>query len=807
MMPTILQDLRYAGRGLVRNPGFTAAALVTLALGIGANTAIVSLVDALLLRPIPGVAEPGRLAWIVQTEDGRAGRASYPDALDDRARAGVFDGVAVVDEVSANAAVGGDSERIEAQITGGDYFSILGVVPAAGRFFGPDDDHARRPLVVLSAAFWRRRFGADPAAVGRAISINGRSWTIAGVASPDFLGLDLEKAPDVFLPVETWVEGSARASVLASRDATRYRVLARLREGVSVAQASAAVEAIAAANAPLRRADRGRVDARVEPMRGWVPPGHLDDVLPAAALGFVASGLIVLIACANVANLLLARAAARGPEMRIRLAIGASRGRLLRQLLTESLLLAVLGAAAGGLLAAWGLGLLLPRLELPESLAPAVDARVLGYSVAVAVVTGLLFGLAPAWSAVRPRGPASLRASGSGAPARRLQSVLVAGQLAVSLVLLAAAGLFLRSLDKAVAAPVGFDRARDERVATISFDLAAQGFSAERSRAFCAGLIAGFSADPSTRAAVAQTLPLSGRAVGDEFWPEGGSSRRSETVFFNRVSPAYFETLGIRLLAGRSFADADRDGAPRVAVVNETLARRLWPGESPVGKRLVGDPRAPESFEVVGLVPDGKYTNLAEEPMAFAYFPFAQARDGFEDVSLVAWNAAGPSLLPRLHEAVRALDPALPTTESGMLADVLRRNLADRRQGTLLVAAFGALALALAAVGLSGLVAYAVAQRHREIGVRMALGATRRDVVALFVRQGSRLVAAGLLTGIVLAAALTRLLSRFLFGVTPMDVTALAGVSALLGAVALIATAVPARRAASTNPVEALRHE
>ncbi|HKD18105.1 MAG TPA: ABC transporter permease [Thermoanaerobaculia bacterium] len=806
-MATLVQDLRYAARGLARNPGFTAAAVVTLALGIGVNTAIVSLIDAVLLRPVPGVARPERLAWIVQTEGGRTGRIAYPDASDYRGRAEMFDGVAAVDQLSAHATIDGASERVEAQIAGGDYFAILGVVPAAGRFFTADDDRARRPLAVLSGAFWRRRFGADPGVVGKTIAINGRSWTIAGVASPSFLGLDIDVTPDVFLPVETWAEASGHAGELLSREAVRYRAIARLRAGVPVERATAAVSAVAAANARLRRADRGRVDASVEPMQGWVPPGHLDQILPTAALGFVASGLVVLIACANVANLLLARAASRGPEMRIRRAIGASRGRIVRQLLTESVLLAGLGAAAGGLLAAWGLDLFLPRLDLPPTLVPAMDLRVLGYSLAVAVITGVLFGLAPAWSAAGSREAASLHAREASAPTRRLQGVLVAAQLALSLVLLAAAGLFLRSLDKAAAAPAGFDRARAENVATLSFDLAAQGFSAERSRAFCADLIAALSADPSVRVAVAQTLPLGGRAVGGYYWPDGGSPERADVIFFNAVSPAYFETLGIRTLAGRAFRAADRAGSPRVAIVNETLARRYWPGASPIGKRLLTDKRAPEPIEIVGVVPDGKYMSLTEEPQPYAYFPILQVREGFESVSLFAWQPAGPSPILRMREAVRSLDPALPTDESGTLADVLRRSLSDRRQGTLLVAAFGILALVLAAVGLSGVVAYAVARRRREIGVRLALGATRRDVVALFVRQGSRLAAAGLATGMVLTAALTRLLSRFLFGVTPLDVTALVAVSALLGTVALIATAVPARRAASTNPVEALRQD
>ncbi len=809
-MGAFSQDVRYALRGIARSPGFAAVAVVTLALGVGANSAIFSIVNAIMIRPMPGVAEPGRLLWITHVEKGRVGRVSYPDALDYRENADVFAGLAAVDDVPVHVATADATERVRGEIAGGDYFAVLGVVPAAGRLFTAEDDHARRPVAVISAGLWQRRFGGDPAVIGRTVAVSGRTFTVLGVSSPGFAGLELDAPADIFLPLETWLAGTDRAASLTSREAEHFRVVARLATGASRAEADAAVKSTAAANSRLRPADRRDTTASVETPRGWVPPGHMYEILPMAALALAATGLVLLIASANVANLLLGRAARRRREMGIRLAIGASRGRILRQLLTESVLLAGLGAAAGLLLSSWMLDLLLSRFDVPPLLRPVVDGSMLAYGVAVALATGILFGLAPAWNAARPDVLAALKDgsnAGSGRSGQRLQGALVVVQVALSLLLLAAGGLLLRSLAKATAVPVGFDRESAGEVVTLSFDPVTQGYKPARAEQFREAMLERARSLPGVRAAaLAELLPLSNRAIADDFAPEGRSPESKEQIFFTTVSPGYFATLGIPLVAGRDFTPEDRSGAPAVAVVNETLARRFWPGVSPLGRRFAPADRPGEGFEVVGVARDGKYLSLTEPARPFAYFTLAQGAHLNENTLLVR-GSGGRALSAAVRDAARGLDPTLPLFQAQTLEEALQRSTSGRRQGTLLLATFGALAVLLSSVGLYGVVAFAVGERRREIGIRMAIGAARRDIVALFLGGGARLAGLGVGIGLVLAAAMTRLLSGMLFGVTPLDVTTLAAVSALLVAVALAASALPAMRAARIDPASVLRSD
>ncbi len=809
-MQTLLQDLRYAVRTLGKSPGFTFVAVVTLALGIGANTAIFSVVNALMLRPMPGIAAPERLVWVTSLRRGRVGRVTYPDAMDYRDHAGVFSGLAAVERIPVHLSTANKTDRIEAQIASGDYFSVLGIIPASGRVFTSDDDRARRPVAVISAAYAEGRFGSAAAAIGVPVSLNGRAFTIVGVAPASFHGLDIDAQPDVYLPAETWLADgdSDHAAWLTSRTRSHFRAIARLKPEVTLRQAAAAVASIAAGDAMSRAADGRDSSASVEALMGWVRPGNLNQMLPVAAVGLIATGLVLLIAAANVANLLLGRAARRRREMSIRLAIGATRGRIVRQLLTESLLLSGLGAAAGVLLSSWMLELLLSRLDVPAVIQPAVDLRVLLYATAAALATGVLFGLAPALSAARPdvlstlKGGSRTSAAGSG----RLQASLVVAQVALSLVLLAAGGLFLLSLDKAVTVPVGFDRSAAPDIVTISFDAATQGYSPERAARFREALLARARALPGARgAALTELLPLGNRTIEDSFAPEAAPERKQDIALGN-ISPGYFATLGIPLLAGRDFSPDDRAGAPGVVIVNETLARRFWPGVSPLGRRIAQSDKPSEVFEVVGVAKDGKYALLTEPEIAFAYFALAQGTR-FTETVLLARGEPGVSLAAPLRAAARDLDPTLPLFHAQTLAEGLSRNMADRRQGTVLVAAFAALALALAAIGLYGVIAFAVGERRREIGVRMALGASRRDVVGLFVGRGARLAGVGVAIGLVLAVAVTRALSSFLFGVTPMDFTTLGGVCLLLLAVAVVASGFPARRAAAIDPAIALRDE
>jgi predicted permease len=806
----LVRDVRYALRAFARAPGFTAVAVATLALGIGANTAIFSVVDAVMIRPVPGLREPGKLVWITNRQKGRQQPLSYPDYLDQRRQAGVFAGVLAFDRKAVHAATGGEAERVEAEIVSPEFFTVLGVLPVEGRLFLPDDERETRPVAVLSHAYWQRRFGGRRDAVGSLLTINARPYTVVGVAPPGFSGLDLERFPDLYVPLPAFLQASPRRSP-DRRDSAWLYVMGRLAPGVSLARADREVARVARGASEERAADLRALTAGVEPMRGWLPPGHSGDILPLAAVGLAATGLVLLIAAANVAGLLVGRAVGRRREIAVRIALGASRGRIAGQLLTESVVLALAGAAAGLVLSFWTLDVLLSRFQAPAGIRPALDAAVLGYSLAVAVGTGLLFGLAPAWRASRRSLAPSLRDSdaGHGVSRSRLQGALAVTQMALSLVLLAAAGLFLRSLQKAATVEVGLDRRAAGSVLAVAFDLETQGYSADARRVFERTLAERVASLPGVEASsFAEVLPLAGLAIGEAIAPEGSESVSGEAgmTFLNTVSPGYFSTLGIPLVAGRDFSESDRPGAAPAVIVNEVAARRFWPGQNPLGRRLhVGSSR--ELLEVVGVARGGKYVSLTERPRAFVYLPLLQRGAMFGTTVLLVRSTSGAAMLGIVRELVRSLDPRLPVFDARTLAESLDRQLADRRQGTFIVGILGALAVLLAAVGLYGVLAYAVSQRTREIGVRMALGAGRSDVLRQFLGQGARLAAAGLGAGLLLSAALTRLLSSLIFGVTPMDAATFAAVSIFLVAVALVASYLPARRAASISPMEALRNE
>jgi predicted permease len=813
-MSTLSTDVRYALRMLARSPGFAAAAIATLALGIGANTAVFSVVDSLLFKAPPGIAHPESLAWISSVRHGRLQPMSYPDYADTAKENGFFSGVLAVSRAAAHVTRGGEAERVRAQIVSENAFDVAGVKPALGRGFLPEDDRQARPVVVLGNRYWRTGFDSDPGAVGSSVMINGRAWTIVGVAPADFLGLtpDPEEIADVFLPITAHFSAE-RSRQLENRDSAWLLVLARLAPGVSIARASAAAAVIAARSAASRAADMRDLTATATAIQGWVPPGQLTQVLPFALFGLISTGLVLLIACANVANLLLARTAGRRREIGIRMAIGASRTRLVRQLLTESVLLSSLGAAAGVVLSFWTVDLLLSRFATPAAISPRLDWRIAAYSIATALATGVLFGLAPAWKASSRGLVPSLKGEASeegGGSASRLQGGLVVAQVAISLVLLAAAGLFVRSFQKAASVDIGIDRGRAGRILAASFDLATQGYTPERSQEFFRSLLFRTQGLPGVEsAALAETLPLSGRAIGDSIAPKRETPRRDEesVVFVNTVSPGYFETLGVPILAGRDFAPRDRGGAPAVAIVNETLARRFWPGEDPIGKLLQVGGEDPKLVEVVGLARDGKYVQMTESPRPFAYFPMFQRGSPYgETILLVRSSSPAPST-DSVRAQVRALDPGLPLFRIRSLEKSLEDHLSDRRNGTLIVEIFGVLAICLAVVGLYGVLSHSVTRRRREIGIRMALGAAPGQVRALFLARGGRLAAIGIAIGIVVSAAVTRLLSRMLFGVAPTDAVTFAAVSLLLGAVALAAAWLPARRATRIDPMAALRSE
>ena len=807
-MSSILQEIRNAGRALARRPGFVAVAVLTLALGIGANTAIFSVVNAVLLRLWPGVAATERLMWVSHSVRGRTQRLSYPDLLDYRERTSVFAALAGYDRVAVNLAHGGDAERAVGHVVTGGYFDVLGTHPYLGRLLSAADGAGGQPAAVVSYAFWKARLGSDPGAVGGPLTVNGRAFTVVGVAPPAFAGTEMEDRPAVWLPVETLQSAGA----LASRDSAWLSVIGRLRDGVGLDEARRALAGVCAALAPLRAADLAEIAPLVARARGWVLPGQAADVVAPIVLGLAATGLVLLIASANFANLLLVRAGARERELAVRAALGASGGRIVRSLLAESLLLAALGGAAGLLLAAWGTPVLAARLGAPANLQPTADLRVLAYALLAALAVGVVFGLAPARSGARRDVVVGLNAGGRGATAgprrRRLQAALVVGQIALSLPLLAVAALLLRSFDRATTVDIGLDRERAATVLAVSFDVAAQGSSAPARAEFRREALSRVRSLAGVEsAALAETLPLAGRAVGEEARPAGaGPGGDVQRVLIDAVSPGYFATLGIDVLAGREFAETDLAGNAPVAIVNQTLAQRFWPGHAAIGEAvIVGDDGA--AMVVVGVARNGTYMHVGEDPQAMVYVPILQRGSVLGESTLLVRTADPRGMVPVLREAFRALDPTLPLFDVTTLAEVVSNNLADRRVGTAVVASFGALAALLAAVGLYGVLAHLVGQRTREIGTRLALGATAARVAKQIVVAGVRMTLLGVAIGAPVAIGAGVLLRGMLLGVGAADVVVVAGVAVLLTAVAAVASALPALRAARIQPVTALRYE
>ena len=817
-MSTLLQDLRYGLRAISRRPGFAAVAVLTLALGIGANTALYSLLSAVLVRPMPGLTDPQRLVWVTPTSrDGRERNFAYPNYLEYRARSDVFSGLAAWTNVSLALASGGAPTRIAGQVVSGDYFSVLGVRFAHGRGFVPEEDATpgTHPVVVMSHRLWRTRFGSDPAIVGRSIVINGRLFAVVGITAAEFVGAELGDPPGVWLPMAmVAVANAGLERARSERGSWWLTAVGRLRDGATVEGAERALRPLALQH---QRDYPGLMDGigiRVRQLRGGVTPRNAGDVVPIVILGFAVTGLVLLIACANVANLQLGRALARRREIGVRLALGAGRWRLVRQLLTESVLLALMAGAAGILLAVWLTDAVMAMIGSPFELNVTPDRSVLGFTTAVAVGTGLLFGFAPALHATaRAVAPALKQdAGGTGWRRSRLQTTLVVAQVALSLVLLVTAGLFLRSLQKAQEVDVGFDGRRD--VAVLSFDLHQLAYDSARTMAFHSQLLERVRAMPGVRdASLGDVVPLSGRMVGIMVFPEGvphdpNAGEMGPNVGSATVYPGFLSTLGVPLVKGRDFSAADRRGAPDVVIVNEEAARVFWPGQDPIGKRLTEDPASDRWLEVIGVARDGKYDALSDDVRPFVYLPFAQQGHPSAEISLLVRTSGDAGLrLEALAREVRAIDPTLPVYDVRTLEDVLERRASERRSGAAILAAFGGLALILATVGVYAVMAHAVGARTREIGVRVALGAGRRDVVRLFVGEGTRLAGIGVLAGLALALALTQLLRGLIFGVAATDVMTFAAVSTLLLGAALLAAWLPARRAARVDPVAALRSE
>ena len=823
-MDSLWQDLRYAVRLFARSPGVTATAVLALALGIGANSAIFSLVNGVLLRPLPGVQDVNQVVTLEPAQNGRAQYSfGYPDYVDYRDHNSSFAGLAAHcgTPLSFN---NGAPERLRGDLVTGNYFSVLGVIPAAGRMIAPEDDDqpGAHAVAVLSYGFWLRAFGGDAEAVGRGIKLNGYDFTIVGVASRDFRGTETGGSYDVWIPIKMQVQAMPRTmgrNWFNDRSAGWLSLFGRLRPGVSVDQAQSELTTIAGGlEQSYPDTNTGR-DVSVLAGLG-LDSDDRTSLRNFLALLLVAVTLLLLIACSNVANLLLLRATSRRREIAVKLALGATRGRLIRQLLTEASLLSLIAGGLGLLLAPWSAELILAFQQPAYGLRGvniSPDARVLAFTAVISIVTAVMFGLAPAMKASKVDLVTSLKdgAPSSGHRKSRLQGNLVVAQVALSLVLLIGAGLAVRTMQKALMMDRGFD---GENMVLMSMDLTIRGYSEAQGRSFYEELVKRVDALPGViSSSLAKTVPpndwsdrLSVFLPGDEPPPDVLRVRDDLglRVDANRIAPNYFRTLGIPILEGREFNNLDRLGTTPVAVVNEKLASRLWPGESAVGRLLSvpfwREPRPP--VEIIGVARDTKHRSLLAEMPMLIYLPELQAYDG--RATLVARIGGDPTkLIPAIRREVAALDKDLTLYAVKTMSEQIESTLWQQRTAAGLIGIFGLLAIALAAIGIYGVIAHSVAQRTREIGIRMALGADAQDVRRMIVRQGLRLALTGVVVGLVAAFALTRLMSSLLYGVSATDPLTFVISSVTLVGVALGACLVPARRATRVDPMIALRCE
>ena len=812
---TLLQDIRYGLRMLHKSPSFALAAIVTLALGIGVNTAVFSVVNAIVLRPLP-VRDGDRLVVIASQHASSRTLlgVSFADLQDYRPpTVDLFEDIAGYSVGFLGlASIGGEPERVLVTWVTGNYFPLLDIRPVLGRVIGADEGAPGRtdPVVVLGYSTWQRRFGGHPSAVGRTVMVNGRPCTIVGVAPPDFAGTFAFSESELYLPLN-WRAGEG----FDDRRARGLHAIARLRPGVTIDKAQAVMNVVAERLARQYPDSNAHLGIRVLPERLARPEeDQFRTNTLGAAIILAMVILVMIVAAVNVTNLLLARTAGRHRELAIRAALGAGRGRLVRQMVTESLVLAALGGGGGVLLGTWVARALattgLPG-DLPVRFDFRLDGRVLAYAVAVAVVTGLLVGLA---SAVRVSGAnpdRMLRGSRQGLPGSHrpgIRGVFVVAQISCCFVLLSMAGLFVRSLSEAERADLGF---RAEGVLNIHMDVGQLGYTEARGRAFFDEVDRRIRSIPGVQhVSFAFTIPMGyirvSTAIEAEGHPVGSDSRVSAGQ--NTVSAEYFQTMGIRIVRGRGFSGGDSERSRPVAVVNQRLADMLWPARDPIGRRFKSPGRDGHWIEVVGVANTGKYQFLFEDPQPYFYVPIAQEYTGLRVLQVRAAIPAD-ALAPAVERAIRGLEPDLPLYDVQSMTQALGSGLGffPVRVGAIAVAAFGLLAFALAMVGLYGVTSYLTSQRTHEIGVRMAVGATQQHIVRLVLEDGSKLVMLGVAAGMVMTLGCSRVVGSFLFGVPGYDPLTLVSVVPVLGGVASIACAIPAWRATRVDPAIALRSE
>jgi predicted permease len=802
-MESLKQDIRYAARSLRNAPGFTLVAALTIAIGIGATTTVFSVISALLLKPLP-VASLERLFTLDEAREGSVeSNMGYPVFRYARlveyreASREIFAGLAGYSHAEGSLRLDGFAEEVNVVPTTANLFEVLGVRPAIGSGFSPDAERLDLPEAVISHALWTSRFGSDPGVLGNTVHLNGRSYEVVGVAPAGFTGLMIGLPADLWVPVDVGDGTPGSGEGMA--------VVGRLRDGVSREQAAAAATVISQQVPP-------------EPANTTVRAVHLRPLAPlpyearGMVLGFMGillatAGLVLVISSTNVGAMMLTRAAARRREIAVRLAMGAGRGRLVQQLLVESVMLFSIGAAGGVLLTVW-LTRLASSVSLPLPVRVAfdigVDLWVLGFATALALLTGTVFGLAPALQSTRAGVLPALRDGDRGGSIgrSRLRGAFVVIQLAISLVLLVSAGLLVQTLRQVLATDIGFVPAG---VVVGNVDLAPHGYDEERARQFHATLLERVRSLPGIEsAALAAWPPMSGNSwTGSIRDAARGDDADPVNVSFGYVGSGYLETVRIPLVAGRDFGPADLPGSPRVAIVNQTLAGRLWPNASPVGQRI----RSGETeLEVIGVARDGRYHTFTEEPVAYMYSSLDQRPFAGATLHVRSRGDAAGTLLAVRRE-LAALDPNLALKNARSLESSIGFSVFPQRLAAAVIGVFGLVGVLLAAIGLYGILAYQVSMRTREIGIRMALGARANNVVRVVLRQSLRLVLAGIGVGLLAAFGVTRLLANLLYGVSPTDPTTFVAVSLLMASVALLASYLPARRATRVDPMTALRAE
>ena len=819
-MGGLWQDLSFGFRTLRKSPGFTATAVLTLALGMAANTTIFSIVNAVLLRPLP-IYQPGQVVKLATEQGGDplGGRFSYPEFLDFQAQSKSFADLFFYELTLAGMATEEKAEQFTVNYVSPNFFQALGIKPALGRLLLPSEGTkaGADPVIVLSYGYWQKRFGGDPAVVGKQVLIDGTPITVVGVAPKGFFGLYTVIECQGYMPVSMAELDRDNVKFWTDRAGRHFTAYARLKPGVTIKQAQASMNVIAERLAEqYPETDKG-ITVGVFEERLARPDPQRNNPLPMVAVIFLLlSGLVLLLACFNVANVLLVRATAREREMAVRAALGAGRGRLVRQFLTESLVLALFGGLAGTLLALWGSGFLssLPlQTDLPIRLDFTPDGMVLVYAFGTIFLTGLIVGIVPAVRVSRTDVSTVLHEGGrttSEGPRRHfVRNALVVGQVAGSLLLLIVAGLFARSLAKAERMNLGFE---PDHVLSMMIDVEESGYDEARGKEFYREMDTRLASLPGVVAVTqATSVPMGYIGENETVYIENHpveAGKQAPQLQCNSVTPNYLTTMRVPLLRGRNFAETDSETAPLVGIVNETMAKKFWPNEDPIGKRFSIKSQTGPFIEVVGVAKDGKYRAVIEDPTPFFFIPVAQKYNSFRSVQI---RTSGPPelLAVPVQQAIHEMAPKVSVFDVESMAQALQggNGFFIFRFGAQITTALGLLGLALAIVGVYGVVSYAAAQRTHEIGIRMALGAERRDILSLVLRDGLGVVGIGILLGLLAALAGTRALATLFVGTSPTDLLTYASVAGLLTAVALLACWIPARRATRVDPLVALRYE